>query len=130
MKIRASTLLIVALVLLVVLKLSGGTSYEGFSNGKELLIVKAEWCGHCQKAMPEFKKLVAASPIKLADGSSITVKLYDEKADKAVVDSLGVKGFPTIMLMDGSNRIEYGGERTYTGVMGFLNAKAGAGGME
>ena len=129
MKIRASTLLIIALVLVVVLKLSGGSSYEGFSSGKELVIVKAEWCGHCKKAMPEFQKLVAASPLKLADGSSVTVKLYDEKADKAIVDTMGVKGFPTILLMDGSNRIEYGGERTYTGVMGFLNAGAGAGGM-
>lgn len=119
----AVKLLIIGFVLLIALRLYG-RKLEGFAGaaGKELVIVKAEWCGHCQKAMPEFKKLVAASPIKLADGSSVTVRMLDEKKDKAVVDTMGVKGFPTILYIKDGQRIEYSGSRTADGVMGFLQS--------
>ena len=128
MKVRAASLLVIALVLLVALKLYGRKMSEGFATAgaagseKQLVIVKAEWCGHCKKAMPEFKKMVAASPIKLADGSSVTVRLLDEKKDKAEVDTMGVKGFPTILYMKNGQRMEYSGSRTMDGVMGFLQA--------
>lgn len=94
---------------------------EGFEGaGKELYIVKMEKCGHCVKAMPEFNKLVSASPVKLADGSSVAIRMLDSNKDKTMVDSLSVRGFPTILYMDGGKRMEYDGERTYDGVMGFL----------
>ena len=49
---------------------------------KDILVVltKAEWCGHCKSAAPEFKKLLDASPITLANGTQATVKMLD--ADK------------------------------------------------
>ena len=110
-------------VLLIILYLYGQPAQEGFTGaGKELVIVKAEWCGHCKRAAPEFERLAAASPIRLQDGSSVTVKLLDEKKDKAVVDTMGVKGFPTIIYMKDGQRLEYDGARTFDGVMGFLES--------
>ncbi len=110
--------------LLVVLYFTEKRRYDGFVDGgdssKQLVIVKAAWCGHCKSAMPEFEKLVKASPVKLRDGSSVKIRMLDEKANKDEVNSLNVKGFPTILYVDGGNRMEYSGERTYTGVMGFL----------
>ncbi len=111
--------------LLVVLYFTERRRYDGFvdggsDSGKQLVIVKASWCGHCKSAMPEFEKLVKASPVKLRDGSSVKIRMLDEKANKDEVNSLNVKGFPTILYIDGGNRMEYSGERTYTGVMGFL----------
>jgi len=96
---------------------------DGFqsSSSSELLIVKAGWCGHCKSAMPEFKKLVAATPVTLKDGSSVTVRMLDEGSDKAEIQTLQVKGFPTILYRGPSgDRMEYSGPRTYDGVMGFL----------
>lgn len=102
-------------------KMSRHGLYEPFADSdKELMIVKAGWCGHCKTAMPEFQKLMSASPIKLKDGSSVTVRILDEKADKGEVDAMSIKGFPTIMYKAGNKSVEYSGDRTYTGVMGFL----------
>lgn len=127
-KVRAGVLVAVIVVLFAILYLYGNNSngLEGFAGagaaGNELVIVKAEWCGHCKRAMPEFERLAAASPIRLQNGSSVTVRLLDEKKDKAVVDTMGVKGFPTILYMKDGQRMEYSGERTFDGVMGFLES--------
>jgi thiol-disulfide isomerase/thioredoxin len=119
-------LAIIAMVLIRVYrraKLYGFDDFEGFSShGKELLIVKAGWCGHCKSAMPEFQKLVKASPVKLKDGSSVTIRMLDEKENKGEVESLSVRGFPTILYRAGGKSMEYSGERTYDGVMGFLQS--------
>lgn len=104
-------------------------SWDGFSNGSgsgnegELIIVKAGWCGHCKNAMPEFKRLIDSSPIKLQNGDTVSVRMLDEGTDKAEVNSLGVKGFPTIIYKTANGQQkEYTGERTYTGVISFLNS--------
>jgi len=114
----------VALLALVLISMSKTVlrRFDGFQgSSSELLIVKAGWCGHCKTAMPEFQKLVAATPVTLKDGSSVTVRMLDEGADKAEVQTLQVKGFPTILYRGPSgDRMEYSGPRTYDGVMGFL----------
>ena len=114
----------VALLALVLISMSGTVlrRFDGFQgSSSELLIVKAGWCGHCKTAMPEFQKLVAATPVTLKDGSSVTVRMLDVGADKAEVQTLQVKGFPTILYRGPSgDRMEYSGPRTYDGVMGFL----------
>ena len=113
----------VALLILIVLSILPRVygRYDGFATQSELLIVKAGWCGHCKSAMPEFQRLVAATPVTLKDGSSVTIRMLDEGADKAEVQTLQVKGFPTILYRGPSgDRMEYSGPRTYDGVMGFL----------
>lgn len=101
-------------------------TWDGFTDGGgdtgELLIVKAGWCGHCKNAMPEFKRLVDSSPIKLQNGNTVTVRMLDEGTDKAEINTLGVKGFPSIIYKTANGQQkEYSGERTYTGVISFLN---------
>ncbi len=112
------------LIAILVLRTYVRVSREGFANGtstgKELVIVKAEWCGHCKRAMPDFERLVAASPVKLKDGSSVTIRMLDEKDNKQDVEPLNVRGFPTILYFKDGTRMEYEGERTYDGVMSFL----------
>jgi thiol-disulfide isomerase/thioredoxin len=123
-----------ALLLLVLLRFYG-RRYLGFEmfqsgggsngkGGKEVVIVKAAWCGHCKKAAPEFQRLVSASPIRLSDGSEVKVRMLDDKADSTEVQGLGVKGFPTILYFSNGQKTEYSGPRTYDGVMGFLQATA------
>lgn len=115
----------VLIVLLLVLRnVRPSEGFRGSEGGKvkgELVIAKAEWCGHCKTAMPEFKKLIKASPIRLPDGSEVTVRMLDEKSDRNEVTQLGVKGFPSIMFTPtGAAAIDYNGSRTYDGVMSFL----------
>lgn len=111
----------VLFVLLVLLHLSSREGFAG-SEGTQVIIAKADWCGHCRKAMPEFEKLASASPLSLPDGSQAVVKMVDADKDKAEMSALDVKGFPTILVMKGGKRHEYGGERTYSGVVDFLRS--------
>jgi thiol-disulfide isomerase/thioredoxin len=113
----------ILLILIVILRLTQ-RSVSGFQNpGSELIICKASWCGHCKTAMPEFERLVSASPIKLKDGSDVTIRMLDSDADSAAVQALNIRGFPTILYRRGGGASEeYPGPRTYDGVMGFLNS--------
>lgn len=130
MKTNVYVLLGFALLLLVLLRFYGRRylGFETFQSGgggnREVVIVKASWCGHCKKAAPEFQRLVSASPIRLSDGSEVKVRLLDDKADSTEVQGLGVKGFPTILYFSNGQKTEYSGPRTYDGVMGFLQATA------
>ena len=116
-------ILLGALAVLVLLRLYGPRR-EGFAggDGNQLVIAKADWCGHCKKAKPAFDALVAASPIKLKDGTSVTVRVLDADRDKAEVESMNVRGFPSIIYMKGGSPMEYSGERTYEGVVSFLES--------
>ncbi len=117
------SVLLILLILVRVASEGGYGGYEGFADGgKTVVICKADWCGHCKKAAPEFKKLLGASPITLKDGSKVTVKLLDADKDKAEIDKYKPRGYPTILIADGSNITEYPGERTADGVMAFLNS--------
>lgn len=116
-------LILMVLAVLLVLLYVYNTSSEGFeSNYKSVIILKAEWCGHCKEAAPEFKKLVDASPITLEDGTKVDVKILDADNDKEEVGKYNIKGFPTILIVEGSTTTEYPGKRTHAGVMDFLNS--------
>ena len=111
-------------VLLVALYLSQKRiMYEGFEGSqKSLVICKADWCGHCKKAAPEFQKLLGASPMTLKDGSKITVKILDADKDKSEIGKYKVRGYPTILIDNNGQTTEYPGERTASAVMEFLNS--------
>ena len=121
---RIVSILSILLILLVLLRFYHNRNLEGFEGGKsrEVVICKADWCGHCKKAAPEFQKLAAASPITLNDGSKATVKILDADKDKSEMSKYKVKGFPTVLIVDGGQTTEYPGERTASGVIDFLNS--------
>jgi thiol-disulfide isomerase/thioredoxin len=120
---RIVSVLIILLILLVLIRIFNERTTEGFSNaGKSVVICKADWCGHCKKAAPEFDKLVAASPITLKDGSKATVKILDADKDKSEIGQYKVKGYPTVLVVDGGQTTEYPGPRTASGVIDFLNS--------
>lgn len=124
MKPKIVLILSVLAVLLVALYLSQKCSmYEGFEgSGKSLVICKADWCGHCKKAAPEFQKLLGASPMTLKDGSKINVKILDADKDKAEIGKYNVRGYPTILIDNNGQTTEYPGERTASAIMEFLNS--------
>ena len=120
-------ILVILALFLVLLRFTqyGSNEYyenEGFQSAKSVVICKADWCGHCKQAAPEFKKLVDASPIKLQNGSIANVTMLDADADKDKLAAYKVRGYPTILVNNGADPIEYPGERTYNGVIEYLNS--------
>jgi thiol-disulfide isomerase/thioredoxin len=113
----------ILVILLVLLRVSHNRVMEGFEGAsKSVVICKADWCGHCKKAAPEFNKLVAASPITLKNGTKAVVKILDADKDKSEISQYKVKGFPTVLVVDGGQTTEYPGERTASGIIDFLNS--------
>jgi hypothetical protein len=119
-------ILAILLVLLIILRCCVRSPneqfYEGFEDPVSVVICKAEWCGHCKSAAPEFKKLVDASPIRLSNGKQANVTMLDADADKGALSAYKVRGYPTILINNGANPMEYPGERTYEGVVEYLNS--------
>lgn len=78
------------------------------NNKPGMLLVKAEWCGHCSRFMPTYQRLTQRLgknfPCAYIDESDMTHELSD---------SLGVRGFPTIIFFDKYGRIieHYNGSR-------------------
>jgi thiol-disulfide isomerase/thioredoxin len=119
--------LVILALFLVLLRFTqyGSNEYyenEGFQSATSVVICKAEWCSHCKQAAPEFQKLVDASPIKLQNGSIANVTMLDADADKDKLAAYKVRGYPTILVNNGADPIEYPGERTYNGVIEYLNS--------
>jgi thiol-disulfide isomerase/thioredoxin len=120
---RILLVLAILLIALVLLRFVNRGSYEGFEgSSRSVVICKADWCGHCKKAAPEFQKLLSASPITLKDGSKATVKILDADKDKAEVAKYNIKGFPSVLIVDGGQTTEYPGPRTSDGIIEFLNS--------
>jgi protein disulfide-isomerase A6 len=120
---RIISILSILLILLILLRFYHNRTFEGFSGkSREVVICKADWCGHCKKAAPEFQKLATASPITLNDGSKATVKILDADKDKSEISKYKVKGFPTVLIVDGGQTTEYPGDRTADGIIQFLNS--------
>ena len=91
---------------------------EGMVKGrKELLLLHMEGCPHCVKLLPEWDNFT-----KMND-TSIVTKSVERNDDQALVKRYGVKGFPTILLLDenGDKLKTYNGPRTAQGLLDFCH---------
>lgn len=90
------------------------------ARGPCVLFVSATWCPHCRAAKPEMEE--AADIL----GSVVPVYVVDSERDKAVVERLGVEGFPTILFMDAAGRLTpYEGPRRGKDVAAWTCAHSG-----
>lgn len=107
---------------------------EGFTTADELYLVmfKADWCPHCQHALPQYKELMAAMNGSQVGGSRLYFDIIDPELDSdrvnvSVVDKtmevevkskysvsqrVKLTGFPTYMLYGRSS-----GPVRYTGAL-------------
>tara|TARA_B000000475_G_scaffold130148_2_gene104896 strand:+ start:1440 stop:1859 length:420 start_codon:yes stop_codon:yes gene_type:complete len=88
---------------------------EGMSNGKNFVLFHWEKCGHCKKMMPEWNKFESMY------SGPINIKKVEKDEDPSLVSSLGIKGFPTIVMMDGNSKVaDYSGDRKAESFMEYV----------
>ena len=88
---------------------------EGGSNDKkDVMLFKAEWCGHCVGFKGHWEKLQKDHK---KDFNFIT---YDSDKNKEEMKSWGIQGFPTIIVKKGEEAMEYVGPNEYNSVLQFI----------
>lgn len=87
-------------------KLSGG-------GNKTLVLIKAEWCGYCQKFKSVWEKL----PGEL---NNINFKVLDSELNQDEIKKYDFKGYPSIYLEYDNRKIEYKGNRSLEDIKNFV----------
>ena len=80
----------------------------------------APWCGHCKELAPHYERLAT----ELKEISSVVIAKIDATLNE--VDGQEVSGLPTIRFYPGNDKkaIEFGGERTFDGLLNFVKENA------
>lgn len=91
-------------------------------NVPSLVLVKAEWCGHCQHFMPTWKALS-----QHAGADTLNMVTLDSEADKEFLSRVStLKGYPTIYYVpQKGGAIMYRGPRDFISLVDFVNNAAG-----
>lgn len=87
----------------------------------------APWCGHCKRMAPTWEQLAAS----YEDNAAVKIGHVDCTADdnqnRAICDSQGVNGFPTLIVYkDGKKIEEYSGKRDLSALQDFVDKHAKA----
>uniref|UniRef100_A0A6C0F149 Thioredoxin domain-containing protein n=1 Tax=viral metagenome TaxID=1070528 RepID=A0A6C0F149_9ZZZZ len=81
----------------------------------------ADWCPHCVKFKPDFKKAKAAMDGKMHKSKTMRFEMVDCDKYKDLSKKYDVSGFPTVKLLNGNGAdVEYDGERSYEGLKKYL----------
>jgi thiol-disulfide isomerase/thioredoxin len=91
---------------------------EMFSGNSKLLFFYADWCPHCKSFKPIWKELENASLGVQMEGVDCT----DNKAVPALAKEHNVSSFPTIILSQGGNNMEYKGDRTASAITAWVKS--------
>ena len=97
-------------------KINNMTGGSSITDNKELLLFKANWCGHCKNFMPVWEKL--------SNDSNLDIKFttYDSENNKSEISNYNISGFPTIMYKVNNKIIEYNGSRDENSLKEFIKA--------
>jgi thiol-disulfide isomerase/thioredoxin len=96
---------------------------EGFESSTQeayqFVMYYADWCGHCQRAKPEFQKL--GSKLTIGEKNVKVVSVNAEENQDAMAGK-DIKGYPTIHLYCPKGNLvkEYSGDRSKEGFFSFL----------
>uniref|UniRef100_A0A6C0J4M4 Thioredoxin domain-containing protein n=1 Tax=viral metagenome TaxID=1070528 RepID=A0A6C0J4M4_9ZZZZ len=83
----------------------------------DLMLFKAEWCGHCKNFIPVWNTL--------KNNTSLNKKFnfitYDSEKDSKVVSKLNIRGYPTLLIKKNDTVTEYNGARDFEYLNEYLN---------
>lgn len=82
---------------------------KGFEGKRGLVVMYAEWCGHCKNMVTDYKSIASKAKVN----SKRYCAAVNCVQEKELAENLGVKGFPTIKIVDEKgNMSDYNGGRS------------------
>jgi thiol-disulfide isomerase/thioredoxin len=78
------------------------------NNDTKLILIHADWCGHCKKMKPEWDK------IKSEFGEERCIDIESESITEEHRKLYKINGFPSLFKDKNGNITPYEGDRTYT----------------
>ena len=91
------------------------------ADKKTLVLFYADWCGHCQKFMPEWDEQVTPEVTPLGV-QVIRVNVGgNSPEEEALTTEYNVKGFPTIVYIKNGTAMEYDGPRSKDEIKAFCS---------
>jgi len=92
----------------------------GSGNSKlKMFLFKAEWCGHCVRFKDTWDELES----HYHNNSNIEFVKYDSDMNPDMINKYNVMGFPTLMLMNGNDKLNYSGPRDIDSLKRFINGQ-------
>lgn len=86
-------------------------------NKHGMLLIYADWCGHCRRFTPEYEDID-----RLTGNDYLCLKIQDIDLTPELSKKLNVMGFPTIKFFDKNGVIigDFNGERTTDNILGHI----------
>ena len=81
----------------------------------ELILFKAEWCGHCTRFLPVWNKMEKKYK------SKYSFTKYDSDKDSKTLESWGINSFPTIIIKKDNIASQYHGSRQESDIIKYVN---------
>lgn len=79
-----------------------------------LILAYADWCGHCKRFKPAWNEFKAKyQPV-------LDIREVNADDDEEVAERLGVRGYPTIMMLTGGKKHIYQGDRSEESLTKFV----------
>lgn len=93
-------------------------SHTSRLNERHFVMFYAPWCGHCTRLKPTWTEL--AEHFK---GTKVHINRVDCTKEAALCREHGVRGYPTLKLLEGSKVYEYRGPRSLQTLAEWIEAK-------
>lgn len=106
----------------------GQQAHQGGEEPKKLVLFYAPWCPHCKDLLQPTDKnngKPAWSMLKqkLGGRKDITMDEIDCDAKPELASKYEVKGFPTVILFKGNQKVDYDGDRSMESLEKFLETQ-------
>ena len=98
---------------------NGDVYIRNNSGNPGMLLIYANWCGHCVRFKPSFIELSQMLNKNGNDFPFMAIEDSELKKDVEKVEALNFRGYPTIKFFDQNGRIigDYNGNRTNDAIL-------------
>jgi thiol-disulfide isomerase/thioredoxin len=114
-------ILLVILVVLVVYYVNQNNTEQFQGESPTLYFFYVDWCPHCTSAKPKITELKNNLQNNKINNKTVNVEFVNCEEKPELAKQYNVRAYPTLYLVNGEEKIEYGEGVSVDGLTSFLN---------